>query len=95
MEWSRNWFETSEIRDGEKGGFKGVIREGVDLRKLSYMRIGGSAAVFIEPWAEEDAAHVLRVCREQGLPYYILGGGSNVLIQDGELEGVVIYLGAW
>ncbi len=95
MEWSRHWFETSEIegRDGE--GWKGVIREAVPLGKHSHLKLGGKAAVFIEPWAEEDAAHVVRVCHERGLALHFLGGGSNLLISDDGVDGVVLYLGQW
>jgi UDP-N-acetylmuramate dehydrogenase len=95
MEWSRTWFETDEIEGREGDGWKGVIREGVSLGKHSHMRIGGNASVFIEPWAEEDAAHVVRVCREKGLPYRVLGGGSNLLISDEGVDEVVLYLGQW
>ena len=95
MEWSRHWFETSEIEGREGDGWKGVIREGVSLGKHSHLKIGGNASVFIEPWAEEDAAHVVRVCREHGLPLRVLGGGSNLLISDEGVDEVVVYFGQW
>ncbi|HMQ21427.1 MAG TPA: UDP-N-acetylmuramate dehydrogenase [Planctomycetota bacterium] len=85
MEWSKRWFE----------GFKGVIREGVPLAPKSHIRIGGPARVYVEPWAEEDAALVLRVCSEQGLPWVVLGGGSNLLISDEGVDAVVIAIEAW
>ncbi|MFQ5505811.1 MAG: UDP-N-acetylmuramate dehydrogenase [Planctomycetota bacterium] len=85
MEWSRKWFE----------GFKGVVREGVSLAPYSHLRVGGKASVFLEPWSEEDAALALGVCREHGLPYYVLGGGSNLLIHDDGVDAVVFCLGKW
>ncbi|MCA8968142.1 MAG: UDP-N-acetylmuramate dehydrogenase [Planctomycetes bacterium] len=85
MEWSKRWFE----------GFKGVLREGVDLAPRSHIRIGGPARVYAEPWAEEDAALILRVCREHDLPWVVLGGGSNLLIADSGIDAIVIAIDAW
>ncbi len=85
MEWSKRWFEA----------FRGVIREGVPLAPLSHIRIGGPAAVFLEPWAEEDVALTVRVCKEHGLPLHVLGGGSNLLIADSGVDGFVLHLERW
>lgn len=85
MDWSRKWFE----------GFRGVIREGVPLAPLSHMRVGGKAAVFLEPWSEEDAAIALRVCKENDLPLLVLGGGSNILVADEGVEAFVMSLARW
>jgi UDP-N-acetylmuramate dehydrogenase len=72
-----------------------VVREGVPLAPYSHVRIGGPARVFLEPWSEEDAAFAVRVCKEHDLPCLVLGGGSNLLIADGGLDAVVLYLGSW
>lgn len=85
MEWSKKWFED----------YKGTIREGVSLQSYSNLKIGGPAALFLEPWAEEDAAVAIRVCIEQGLPYRVLGAGSNVVLPDEGLDEAVFYLGHW
>ncbi len=85
MDWSKSWFE----------GFKGVLREGVDLSSKSRLGVGGRAAVLVEPWAEEDAALFLRVCAERGLPYHFLGGGSNVLIPDEGVDAFVFTIPQW
>lgn len=53
-------------------------------------RIGGPAEVFVTPSGEEELGRVLRVCREQGIPWRILGNGSNLLVSDNGCEGVVI-----
>jgi UDP-N-acetylmuramate dehydrogenase len=49
----------------------------------------------VEPWAEEDAALFLRVCAERGLPYRLLGGGSNVLIPDEGVDAFVFSIPQW
>lgn len=85
MEWSKRWFE----------GFRGVLREGVPLAQRSHIRIGGPARVYAEPWAEEDAAFLLKVCKERALPWRVLGGGSNLLIADEGVDAVVIAIDKW
>lgn len=85
MEWSKRWFE----------GFRGVIREGVPLASRSHIRIGGPARVFVEPWAEEDAAFILAKCKEHDLPWRVIGGGSNLLIHDEGVDAVVISIDKW
>ena len=54
-----------------------------------------TATVFLEPWAEDDAAFAVRACKEHGLPWCVLGGGSNLLIHDDGVDAVVIHPGRW
>jgi len=72
---------------------QGAVRQQVPLGPMMHLRIGGPADWFVEPFAEEDVALVVRVCREHDLPLYILGGGSNVLVADDGVRGVVMHLG--
>ncbi|MEZ5988099.1 MAG: UDP-N-acetylmuramate dehydrogenase [Planctomycetota bacterium] len=85
MQWSTKWFE----------GYRGSLREGVPLARYSNLRIGGPAALFLEPWSEEDAALAVRVCLEHDLPWEVLGAGSNVLIPDEGVQCVVFHVGHW
>lgn len=55
-------------------------------------RIGGPAEVFIMPENPEEVAEILQICREEKLPYFILGNGSNLLVSDKGYKGVVIQL---
>lgn len=72
---------------------RGAVRKNVGLAAFSHLRVGGPAEWFLEPFAEEDAALCVRVCREQGVPLRVLGGGSNVLIADTGVRGAVLHLG--
>lgn len=65
------------------------LRENVPLAPLTTWRIGGPARYLAEPPAEE-LADVLAWARAAGLPVWILGRGSNVLIDDAGLPGLVI-----
>lgn len=72
---------------------RGAVRENVSLAPLMHLRIGGPADWFLEPYAEEDAALAVRVCRDLDVPLRILGGGSNVVTADGGVRGAVLHLG--
>ncbi len=69
-----------------------VIRRDEPLAKRTTMRVGGPADVYLEPASEADLAAVLRVCSSQQIPFFILGRGSNLLVKDGGVRGVVICL---
>lgn len=72
---------------------KGAVQENVPLAPMMHLRIGGPAEWFVEPFAEQDVALSVRACNEDGLQLHILGGGSNVLVSDQGVRGVVIHLG--
>ena len=69
-----------------------VIRRDEPLAKRTTLRVGGPADIFIEPANEDDLAAVLKLCRENGIPFFILGRGSNLLVRDGGFRGAVICL---
>ena len=53
-------------------------------------RIGGPAEVFLMPESYEQIRSALALCREEGLPYFVLGNGSNLLVSDSGYRGVII-----
>ena len=55
-------------------------------------RIGGPAEVFVMPESYEQIAWVIRQCRQEAIPYFILGNGSNLLVGDKGFRGVIIQL---
>ena len=55
-------------------------------------RIGGPADYFVMPETVEELANVLKLCKEENTPYFILGNGSNLLVGDKGFRGVVIQL---
>ncbi|HUY05346.1 MAG TPA: UDP-N-acetylmuramate dehydrogenase, partial [Candidatus Paceibacterota bacterium] len=60
------------------------------LAPLTTFHIGGPAHTLIEVHAEEDIPAALAHARESGLPLYVLGAGSNVLVPDAGVTGVVV-----
>lgn len=69
---------------------KDHIRAQEPLSGHTTFRIGGPARWYVEPETTEDLVLVIRYLREQGEPYYILGNGSNVLVDDAGVDGVVV-----
>lgn len=53
-------------------------------------KIGGPAAIFVRPETEAQLCCALALCRENGVPHYLLGNGSNVLFADEGYSGVII-----
>lgn len=69
------------------------IRLNEPLSKRTTLRVGGTADLFFEPANEKDLAEGIRLAREMHIPWMVLGRGSNLLIRDGGVRGVVISLG--
>ncbi|HXI73259.1 MAG TPA: UDP-N-acetylmuramate dehydrogenase [Verrucomicrobiae bacterium] len=69
-----------------------LIRRDEPLAKHTTMRIGGPADVYVEPASEADLAGIVKFCGERDVPFFILGRGSNLLVRDGGIRGVVICL---
>jgi len=66
------------------------VRENVSLAPYTSARIGGPADVLIIAESAEELAHTVNLLRKQGLDYIMLGGGSNVLVSDSGVRGIVI-----
>ncbi|MEA4921297.1 MAG: UDP-N-acetylmuramate dehydrogenase [Clostridiaceae bacterium] len=70
-----------------------AYRENEPLSRHTSFRIGGSARYFAEPASALQIAALLEDIRRQGLPFFIMGNGSNLLAPDEGFDGVVIALG--
>lgn len=62
------------------------------LAPYTTYRIGGFADYYAEPVDEQDLLNIVIYIKDKGLPYYIMGNGSNILISDDGIRGVVINL---
>ena len=65
----------------------------VPLAKYTTFGIGGAARLFVSVHSEEDIVNVVRVCRERNVALRVLGAGSNVLVSDGGVDGIVLHIG--
>ena len=67
-----------------------TIKEHVPLSSYTTFGIGGPARYFCEAKTENDVHEALLWARERGLPYFVLAGGSNILVPDEGIEALVI-----
>lgn len=68
------------------------IEENKTLAPYTTFGIGGPARWFVEAESEEDVALAAQWVRERGLPLFVLGGGSNLLVADSGFNGLVIHV---
>lgn len=64
----------------------------VPMKNHTTFRVGGYARCLVEPQTTEQLRDIIRFCRDEGEPYYIVGNGSNLLISDEGYDGVIIHL---
>jgi UDP-N-acetylmuramate dehydrogenase len=75
------------------GQFSGQLSENEALSKYTYYRIGGPARLFAFPKTEDDLKWLAQGIAATGIPYFVLGAGSNILVSDQGFDGLVIKLG--
>jgi UDP-N-acetylmuramate dehydrogenase len=73
--------------------FRGKLLEHEPLARYTAWRLGGPARYLVMPADADDVVKALDLARERGLPWVVLGLGSNVLVKDGGFPGVVIRMG--
>jgi UDP-N-acetylmuramate--alanine ligase len=72
-------------------GEQGDVRLYEPLAKHTTLRVGGPAQFWVEPRDENTFAGLIRFCRQESLPLFVIGRGSNLLVRDGGIPGVVIH----
>lgn len=72
-------------------GEEGDVRLYEPLAKHTTLRVGGPAQFWVEPRDEEAFAELIRFCRRENLPLFVIGRGSNLLVRDGGVRGVVLH----
>lgn len=70
------------------------IKRNVTLAPLTSFKIGGKAKYFFEPDSIESLQEVLAAAKKSGIKVFILGAGSNILVSDFGVDGIVIRLAA-
>jgi len=82
-----NTIHTAELFDRKFGN---AVQENATLAPYTSARIGGPADVMVTVKSASELAQAIQIVWDHKLPYYILGGGSNVLVSDKGFRGVVI-----
>lgn len=63
-----------------------------DMKNHIYFKVGGPADIFLTPKSIEQLSETVKICKQNNIPYLIIGNGSNLLVKDGGIRGVVITL---
>ncbi len=71
-------------------GEEGDVRLYEPLSKHTTLRVGGPAQFWVEPRNETALSELIRFCRDESLPLFVIGRGSNLLVRDGGIRGVVV-----
>ena len=69
------------------------VETGTPMKELTTMRVGGAADCVVYAKNIEDIKKVVRGCADNGVPLTVVGRGSNLIVRDGGLRGVVLQLG--
>lgn len=77
----------ADLLDGPLGG---RLRRDVPLAPLTTYRVGGPAALFVDVASIDDLVAVAQVRRRTGVPVFVIGRGSNMLVADAGFRGVVV-----
>lgn len=70
------------------------IKYNEPMQNHTTFRIGGPADIMVMPESVPEIMRVLEWVKKQDLPYLVIGEGSNLLVKDGGIRGVVIKIGA-
>ena len=69
-----------------------AVQTAEPMKNHTTFRVGGPADYFLLPSSEEELSGILKICKNEELPYFILGNGSNLLVSDEGYRGVIIQL---
>ena len=73
-----------------RAAFGERLQEGVPLARYTAARLGGAADALLEAGDAQNLAALIEFCWRQAIPFALLGGGSNVLVSDAGVRGLVI-----
>ncbi len=75
-------------------GYEHIVRENEPLAPFTRLNIGGNAEYFAEPTNEEELVGLVKQFSEANQPIRLIGSGTNLLINDAGVKGLVIHLAA-
>ena len=72
----------------------GISREKIkideDMSKHTSFKIGGPADIFIKATELNDVKNTIKVATTNNIPLYVLGNGSNILVKDKGIRGIIL-----
>ena len=87
----------SILAPAHRAALRAVVGDGVrfdePMRRHTTLKIGGPADAFVQPASVAEVTAVVRACAAAQMPITVVGGGSNLLVRDGGVRGVVLGTG--
>jgi UDP-N-acetylmuramate dehydrogenase len=74
-------------------GESGIIKN-EPMSEHTSMKVGGGADLFLSPMNEDELICTVRLLHTGGVPYFILGRGTNIIVRDGGFRGAVVMIGS-
>lgn len=71
----------------------GRVLAGEPMSKHTSWRIGGPSEIFVNPASREDLRLVVSYAHEKGIPLIVIGNGSNLLVMESGIRGIVVKIG--
>jgi UDP-N-acetylmuramate dehydrogenase len=90
-----------ELEYLNKEHIAGLIRstaEGISLlidepmKNHTSFKVGGPADILAEPGDIQQVGSIINICRSEGIPYFVMGNGTNLIVRDKGIRGVVVKL---
>lgn len=72
--------------------FKNSVKFDEPMSKHTSLRVGGPAQIYVTPESPEKLVELIKWCGQKELPYTVFGNGTNLLVKDSGIRGVVIVL---
>ena len=78
------------IEQDIKEKIKGRVLYNEPMSRHTSFRIGGPADIWIEPEDASDLKNCIRLSRDKNIPLFVIGGGTNLLVKDEGIRGIVV-----
>lgn len=66
------------------------IHTNIPIKNYLTMKIGGTSRFMADAFSPDDVVHLVQKAREQSLPLYVIGGGSNIIAKDEQYDGIIV-----
>ena len=77
-------------KSGPKINIAGQLRFNEIMAEHTSFKVGGPADIYAIPANEDDILELLKFARSESIPYFVLGGGANILVADEGIRGIVL-----
>jgi UDP-N-acetylmuramate dehydrogenase len=70
-----------------------IILNNEPMKNHTSFKIGGNADLMLIPCCEDDIIKIIKFCKKQAVPLFVMGNGSNLLVSDNGIDGIVLKIG--